>query len=76
MTRYRRSSRRSSIARWSSSLARRLVSRSAAGSLRAAADTLPARLTDEEFWKLIEDLSEPNGYFRSDNLLSNEMYYP
>ena len=42
----------------------------------AAADTLPTRLTDEEFWQLSEDLSEPNGYFRSDNLLSNELYYP
>jgi len=43
---------------------------------RAAADTLPARLTDAEFWKLSEEMSEPNGYFRSDNLLSNELYYP
>src|SRR6187402_1416542 len=42
----------------------------------AAADTLPSRLTDEEFWLLSQDLSEPNGYFRSDNLLSNELYYP
>ena len=42
----------------------------------AAADTLPSRLTDEEFWQLSQDLSEPNGYFRSDNLLSNELYYP
>ena len=49
---------------------------SAAPLLRAAADTLPLRLTDQEFWKLSEDFSEPNGYFRSDNLLSNEIYYP
>jgi hypothetical protein len=42
----------------------------------AAADTLPDRLSDEEFWRLSQDLSEPNGYFRSDNLLSNELYYP
>jgi hypothetical protein len=34
---------------------------------------LPARLADQEFWMLSEDLSEPNGYFRSDNLLSNEV---
>jgi len=39
---------------------------------RAADDTLPARLDDREFWRIIEDFSEPNGYFRSDNLLSNE----
>ena len=37
-----------------------------------AADSLPGKLTDQEFWKLVNDLSEPNGFFRSDNLLSNE----
>jgi hypothetical protein len=40
-------------------------------------DTLPQSLTDKEFWSLTEQLSEPNGYFKSnsgspDNLLSNE----
>src|SRR5580765_4519043 len=44
--------------------------------MRAAADTLPQKLTDAELWKLSEDMSEPNGFFRSDNLLSNELYYP
>jgi hypothetical protein len=44
--------------------------------LSAIADTLPARLTDEEFWKLSQEMSEPDGFFRSDNLLSNEIYYP
>src|SRR5436190_22151653 len=38
-----------------------------------AAESLPARLSDQEFWRLTEDLSEPNGYFQSDNLLSNEI---
>ena len=38
-------------------------------------DTLPARLTDDEFWKIIEDFSEPNGYFQSDNLVSNEVWF-
>jgi hypothetical protein len=33
---------------------------------------LPARLTDQEFWRLSADLSEPNGFFRSENLVSNE----
>jgi hypothetical protein len=33
---------------------------------------LPARLTDQQFWKLSSDLSEPGGYFRSENLVSNE----
>jgi hypothetical protein len=36
---------------------------------------LPDRLSDQEFWRLTEDLSEPNGYFRSDNLLSNEQSF-
>jgi hypothetical protein len=45
------------------------------GAVRAA-DTLPARLTDAQFWALSDTMSEPNGYFRSDNLLSNELYYP
>jgi hypothetical protein len=33
---------------------------------------LPSRLTDKEFWTIVEEFSEPNGFFRSDNLLSNE----
>ena len=37
------------------------------------ADTLPARLTDQEFWKLSQDFSEANGAFASDNLVSNEV---
>ncbi|MCC7415926.1 MAG: hypothetical protein IT176_02210 [Acidobacteria bacterium] len=40
----------------------------------SAAEALPARLSDAEFWSLIEEFSEPNGSFRSDNLLSNEVW--
>ena len=40
----------------------------------AASDTLPPRLTDKQFWRLIDEFSEPDGYFRSDNLLSNERW--
>jgi hypothetical protein len=40
----------------------------------AARAALPDRLSDAEFWQLIADLSEPGGTFRSDNLLSNEVY--
>ncbi len=40
-----------------------------------AAESLPAQLTDEEFWKLSSESSEPDGTFRSDNLLSNESYF-
>jgi len=42
---------------------------------RSAADSLPERLTNAEFWKLSQDLSEPNGSFRSDNLVSNEIWF-
>jgi hypothetical protein len=42
---------------------------------RASGAGLPQRLTDRQFWNLISELSEPDGSFRSDNLLSNEIYY-
>jgi len=42
---------------------------------RGLAD-LPEKLSDQEFWQLSADLSEPNGQFQSDNLLSNEMVFP
>src|SRR3989449_10837931 len=32
----------------------------------------PAQLTDKQFWTLSKDSSEEDGFFRSDNLLSNE----
>ena len=38
----------------------------------AGAQSLPNRLTDRELWQLNADFSEPNGYFRSDNFVSNE----
>jgi hypothetical protein len=40
-----------------------------------AAETIPAQLSDQEFWKLTNEFSEANGTFRSDNLLSNESYF-
>src|SRR5262249_31178536 len=43
-----------------------------AAAIPRAATTLPAHLTDHEFWQLSSDASEPDGYFRSDNLTSNE----
>src|SRR5262245_46518080 len=39
--------------------------------IRAAAE-LPSQLSDEEFWSLVNDLSESGGYFRSDDFVSNE----
>src|SRR5215472_5163956 len=43
--------------------------------LSRAAETLPSQLSDQEFWKLSSESSEPDGTFRSDNLLSNEGYF-
>lgn len=54
--------------------ARTLVATAQSAPRLAAAD-LPARLTDREFWRLTEMLSEPGGFFRSDNFLSNERGY-
>lgn len=45
---------------------------SPAGLSGTAALDLPAKLTDQEFWRLIEELSEPEGVFQGDNLTSNE----
>jgi hypothetical protein len=42
--------------------------------VRAVTPALPEKLSDREFWSLINDFSEPNGVFRSDNLLSNELF--
>jgi hypothetical protein len=42
---------------------------------RASAQELPSRLADSTFWKLVVDFSEPGGYFRSDNFVSNEMAF-
>jgi hypothetical protein len=36
---------------------------------------IPPRLSDKEFWDLSAELSEPAGYFRSDNLVSNEVTF-
>ena len=44
-------------------------------SLTAAAPPVPTQLTDEQFWQLSTSLSEPDGVFRSDNLLSNELNF-
>src|SRR4051794_343336 len=49
----------------------------AAGLMRLgvrAAESFPQRMSDQEFWRLSEDISQPNGFFQSDNLLSNEIW--
>src|SRR5688572_19660518 len=39
---------------------------------RTTPASFPTQLTDKEFWSLSKDSSEDDGFFRSDNLLSNE----
>lgn len=46
----------------------------AAPSYRAA-ESLPAEISDESFWKMIEDFSEEGGTFASENFSSNERGY-
>src|SRR5262245_56890339 len=43
---------------------------------QSATGGLPTRLSDQEFWQLVADLSEPGGSFSSDNLVSNERELP
>src|SRR5712671_526457 len=45
------------------------------GGSSIAVDTLPGKLSDKEFWRLVGDFSESGGFFRSDNFLSNEGGY-
>src|SRR5437870_11696045 len=42
---------------------------------RSAVEALPQRLDDRTFWTLVSEFSEPNGFFRSDNLVSNELAF-
>jgi hypothetical protein len=42
-------------------------------SLAGLAQPVPAEITNQQFWKMASDFSEPDGTFRSDNLLSNEI---
>ena len=37
--------------------------------------SLPTRLSDAEFWKFVQDMSEPNGQFASNNFVSNETMF-
>ena len=37
-----------------------------------SAAPVPQQLSDEQFWKMATEFSEDDGFFRSDNLLSNE----
>ena len=46
----------------------------APNAVRAVAPALPDKLADRDYWTLVTELSEPDGEFRSDNLLSNEIF--
>jgi hypothetical protein len=36
---------------------------------------IPTRLTDQEFWRLASEFSEPDGTYHSENLVSNEIRF-
>src|SRR5438874_2479620 len=38
-----------------------------------SAQEMPARLSDQAFWKIVTDFSEPGGRFISDNFVSKEL---
>ena len=38
----------------------------------ASVAPIPAKLDDSTFWRLVTEFSEPGGFFRSDNFVSNE----
>jgi hypothetical protein len=50
-----------------------VVARQAAvATVAQATSSLPDKLSDKEFWKIVSEFSEENGYFQSDNLVGNE----
>jgi hypothetical protein len=70
--------RRPSMTRTAGALFRRAVALTAGVlvfglPLAAKAQGLPGRLTDQEFWTLVTASSEAEGFFQSDNLVSNEL---
>ncbi len=47
-------------------------SSSAVAAVPRASHGVPAELADSTFWRLVTELSEPAGWFRSENFVSNE----
>ena len=39
--------------------------------LVSGAQSVPPRLADTTYWRMITEMSEPDGFFRSDNLVGN-----
>jgi hypothetical protein len=52
-----------------------IVSIATAITWSAPPEKLPARLTDQEFWKVSSESSESDGTFHSENLVSNELRF-
>lgn len=52
-----------------------ILAAAAAGALPAGSQNLPTRLSSQDFWQLVTDISEVGGEFRSDNFVSNEVTY-
>jgi hypothetical protein len=42
---------------------------------RVVPPTIPERISDEVYWRMVSDFSEPGGFFRSDNFVSNEITF-
>jgi len=40
-----------------------------------SADTIPSEISDQAYWKMVTGMSEPDGQFRFENFLSNELQY-
>jgi hypothetical protein len=60
------------------SLLRVVLASTVVGALATAASctrvpTIPERLDDSTYWTMVNTLSEPDGYFHSDNFVSNEL---
>jgi hypothetical protein len=49
-----------------------VVAAAAASGPASQPQTIPARLTDQEFWRIVSEFSEPSGFFRSENFVGNE----
>jgi hypothetical protein len=54
---------------------RRAASQAAPQVASQPGQELPAKLADTTFWRFVTEFSEPGGYFRSDNFVSNEMAF-
>ena len=50
-----------------------LIFSTATATARFQTSTLPVQLTDQEFWRLVTEFSEPNGDYAYQNFVSNEI---